>query len=117
MILVGHHYPQEFREDVIPGKKKVKISGLVDSEAFLDLAGKHARVKAYVYGHSHDWGVETSGDGMHRVNLPPTAYVFRPERPNGWVLATVGAEGMKLELRALDRAHAQQGEVRDLGWR
>jgi Icc protein len=117
VILVGHHYPQVFRDDVIPGDKKIKISGLVDSEAFLELARQHPRVKAYIYGHSHDWKVSTPADGVHQVNLPPTAYVFDPKRPQGWVLATVGRDGMKLELRALERGHAQHGEVEALAWR
>lgn len=115
-ILVGHHYPQVFRTDVIPSEEEIKISGLVDSEPFLEMLAEHPAAKAYVFGHSHDWHTETDGNGVHRINLPPTAYVFRPERPSGWVKATVGESGLQLELRSLDRDHPQHGEVRELRW-
>jgi 3',5'-cyclic AMP phosphodiesterase CpdA len=117
VIMVGHHYPQVFRDDVIPGKEKIKISGLVDSVPFLDIARRFPRAKAYVFGHSHDWKTDTTGDGFHQINLPPTAYVFNPAKPNGWVLAALSAGGLSLELRALDPAHAQHGKTVDLKWR
>lgn len=116
VILAGHHYPQEFRENVIGGAEKAKISGLVDSEAFLELVAAHPQVKAYIFGHSHDWGVRTSS-GCHFVNLPPTAYVFKPDRPNGWVKAAISDAGMTLELRALDTGYPEHGKVLEFGWR
>lgn len=116
-LLVGHHYPQVFRTDVIPSDEAIKISGLVDSEAFLELVRRHTHVKAYFYGHSHDWKTKTPADGLHEVNLPPTAYVFKPERPNGWVRVQVTEGEMSLELRALDPEHPQDGESKTLAWR
>lgn len=116
-ILIGHHYPQVFREDIIPGDEKIKISGLVDSEPFLDLLGKHPSAKAYIYGHSHTWLTKQESNGLHQINLPPTAYVFNPKMPNGWVRATLGASGIGLELRALDPQHPQHGETKQLAWR
>jgi len=115
-ILVGHHYPQVFREDIIPGKEKIKISGLVDSEAFLGAIASRKAAKAYLYGHSHTWLLKEE-EGVHHVNLPPTAYVFDAQRPNGWVRATVSREGMDLELRSLDPEHPQHGETHRLAWR
>jgi len=116
-IIVGHHYPQIFREDIIPGDEKIKISGLVDSEEFLKVINTRTSAKAYVYGHSHTWILKKNADGLHEVNLPPTAYVFDPKRPNGWVRATVSAGGLSLELRTIDPAHPQHGERHDLVWR
>lgn len=116
-IIMGHHYPQVFREDIIPGKEKIKISGLVDSEEFLNILGSRSSAKAYLYGHSHTWLLKKSVGGLHEINLPPTAYVFSPERPNGWVRATVSATGLSLELRVLDPSHPQHGEKHDLAWR
>lgn len=116
-ILVGHHYPQVFREDIIPGEKKIQISGLVDSEAFLATLSERRAAKAYVYGHSHTWLLKRGEDGLHQINLPPTAYVFDEARPSGWVRATVSARGMSLELRSLDRAHPRHGERHELVWR
>jgi 3',5'-cyclic AMP phosphodiesterase CpdA len=116
-ILVGHHYPQVFREDIIPGEEKIKISGLVDSEPFLDLLARHPAAKAYIYGHSHTWLLKRGEDGLHESTLPPTAYVFNPSMPAGWVRASLTATGLALELRALDPAHPQHGETHRLAWR
>lgn len=116
-ILIGHHYPQVFRTDIIPSPEEIKISGLVDSEPFLGLLGSHPAAKAYLYGHSHRWGIEQDEDRVHRVNLPPTAYVFDETRPSGWVRATLSSTGMKLELRSLDTTHPSHGEIHDLAWR
>jgi Icc protein len=116
-LLVGHHYPQVYREDIIPGDEKIKISGLVDSEPFMALADRHRHVQTYIYGHSHDWKLGVSAGGVHQVNLPPTAYVFNPAKPNGWVRATVGEGGLTLELRALDPAQADHGKPKELKWR
>lgn len=115
-IIVGHHYPQVFREDIIPGDEKIKISGLVDSTEFLAGLSKLPAAKAYLYGHSHLWGYQREAGGLHMVNLPPTAYVFQEGKPNGWVRATLGEKGMNLELRCLDPGHPSQGEKRVLEW-
>jgi len=116
-LVIGHHYPQVFREDIIPGDEKIKISGLVDSEPFLEVLRTHRSAKAYIYGHRHNWLTKQDADGLHEINLPPTAYVFDESRPNGWVRATLAATGISLELRALDPAHPEHGKVRALGWR
>ena len=116
-LLIGHHYPQVFREDVIPSDKPIKISGLVDSEPFLELIGTRPQAKAYVYGHSHTWGVKSDEVGFHQINLPPTSYVFDVKRPNGWVKAKISETGMELELSALDKAHPEHAKVQKLAWR
>jgi len=116
-ILVGHHYPQVFRDDIIPSDQKIKISGLVDSEAFLDLIGKHSAAKAYIHGHSHTWLLKKETNGLHQINLPPTAYVFNSAMPSGWVRATLSEGGIELELRALDPRHPKHGETHQLPWR
>lgn len=117
VILIGHHYPEPERVDVIPIDPPPPIAGLVDGDALLDIARRHGQVKAYVYGHSHFWGVRTDDHGLHHVNLPPTAYVFRPEQPSGWVLATAHADHMTLELRSLDPDHEHHAAVTTLRWR
>ncbi|MEM7147141.1 MAG: metallophosphoesterase [Verrucomicrobiota bacterium] len=114
VILVGHHYPEVFRDDVIGGDEKIEIAGLMDGPAFMEMVTGFPSVKAYVYGHSHDWGMRTGAEGVHRVNLPPTSYIFKEGRPRGWVLAEVGEAGVRLDLRELDGGG---GEVRELGWR
>ncbi len=116
-VMIGHHYPQVFREDVIPADNPIKISGLVDSEAFLETVEKRNAGKAYIYGHSHKWNTEIDDNGVHQVNLPPVAYVFDETRPSGWVRATFSDSGVELELRSLDTEHPQHGEKKSLPWR
>ena len=74
-------------------------------------------MKAYVFGHTHDWKLKPDSSGIHLINLPPVAYVFKETMPSGWVQATLRRDGMKLELRCVNSAHAQQGETHDLPWR
>ena len=117
-IIVGHHYPQVFREDVIPSEEeKIRISGLLDSRELLTLLSENTTAKAYIYGHSHLWGHREDDSGIHLLNLPPTAYVFQEDKPNGWVRANLSPKGMELELRCIDPSHAQHGERRELKWR
>ena len=116
-ILIGHHYPQVFREDVIPSDKPIKISGLVDSDAFLDLIRPLSEVKAYVYGHSHNWATKKDANGIQQINLPPTSYVFDESRPSGWVRASISGTGIEMELRSLDPTHPQHGKKTSLSWR
>jgi len=116
-IVFGHHYPQVFRTDVIPASEPIRISGLVDSEAFVGLLARETAAKAYFYGHSHRWSLDRDEAGLHRVNLPPVAYVFSEEQPSGWVLATLEARGCTLELRSLDPSHPAHGAEHRLDWR
>ena len=94
-----------------------KRSDLKDSEAFLNIIRPRKQVKAYIYGHTHSWHVEQDPSGIHLINLPALGYVFRPEDPSGWVLATLKRRGMRLELRSMDPAHRAHGQVVELKWR
>ncbi|NLT71773.1 MAG: hypothetical protein GXX91_13940 [Verrucomicrobiaceae bacterium] len=116
-IVIAHHYPQAPPSETAVEGKKSRVTGLVDTEPFLELLRTHRSVKAYLYGHSHNWRSKDGADGLHEVNLPPTAYVFDETRPNGWVRATLSAAGMALELRALDPAHPEHGKVTEFKWR
>lgn len=116
VILIGHHYPELSRENVIPVDPAPPIPGLLDGGPLLELAHRHPRVKAYIFGHSHFWAVKTDDHGLNHINLPPTAFVFRPENPSGWVLATAHPDHLTLELRSLDPEHAEHGRVTTLRW-
>ncbi len=91
--------------------------GLKDTFAFLEVLRPRKQVKAYIYGHTHDWKVETDNSGLHLVNLPPVAYVFQEGKPSGWVHARLRAEGMHLELRCIDTTHKEHGRKVELNWR
>lgn len=106
VILVHHN----------PGTRE-KINGLKDTETLLGVIRPRPQVKAWVFGHTHTWRTDQDESGLHLINLPPVAYVFRPDDPAGWVHATMRRDGMKLELRCIDPAHRNHGQVVDLKWR
>ena len=89
----------------------------MDSDAFLPLISQHRQVKAFIFGHTHDWSVEQHSSGVHFINLPPVAYVFKAGRPSGWVGAELERGGLKLELRCLDASHPENGTIKHLKWR
>lgn len=91
--------------------------GLRDTLAFFEVIRPRKQVKAYIYGHTHAWGVQQDFSGIHLVNLPAVSYVFRQGEPAGWIHATLGANGMRLELRCVDPAHKAHGQQVNLGWR
>jgi len=110
-IVMVHHNPQG---PVLPGGKP--LSGLTDTEALIRTLDAHPKVKALIYGHTHNWEVKTKNSGLHCINLPPVAYTFNKERPSGWVTARVDAKGMTLELRSLNLAHPEHGQKKRLEW-
>ena len=91
--------------------------GLKDTIALLEVLRPRQHVKAYIFGHTHHWEVQQDPSGLHLVNLPAVAYVFREGEPSGWVRATLAPEGMRLELRCVDQKHPAHGQVHDLNWR
>ena len=66
---------------------------------------------------THTSGKWRSREDLHCVNLPTTAYVFRPGEPTGWVDAFLSETGIALELRCLDNTHLKNREKHDLIWR
>lgn len=110
-VIMTHHNPQG---PVPEGKKP---SGLTDSDALFTVLAKHKKVKALIYGHTHTWEHKKhEATGIQLINLPPVAYVFGKERPNGWVIARATKEKLELELRALNPAHDQHGEKVEIVW-
>ena len=106
-VIVVHHNPGEDN----------KIGGLKDTEALLEILRPRKQVKAWIYGHTHNWKVTEDSSGIHLVNLPPVSYIFREGDPAGWIHATTRPAGMKLELRAIDPGHKAHGQMVDLKWR
>jgi len=105
-LVLVHHQPDN----------RPIVSGLVDTDPLFEVLTPRRHVKALFFGHTHVWAV-TQRDGIHLVNLPPTAYVFAPSQPNGWVDARLAADGATLELRCLNPQHAQHGQRVELKWR
>ncbi len=106
VILVHHN----------PGTSE-NITGLKDTQALFEIIRPRKQVKAWIFGHTHNWNVVADESGVHLVNLPPVAYIFREGNPSGWVHATTRRDGMRLELRCVDAKHQSHGQVVDLKWR
>lgn len=109
-LVMAHHTPQ-----FEPPPEGKPWGGIKDTALFLDLLAGHRHVKAFIFGHSHNWSVEKRGT-LQLVNLPPVAYVFGEGKPNGWVLAETSDNGLNLELRTIDPQHKQNGERVALAW-
>jgi 3',5'-cyclic AMP phosphodiesterase CpdA len=90
---------------------------LQDTAELMEILRPRRHVKAYFFGHTHRWSVEHDASGLCLINFPPVAYVFEKGRPNGWVHATLLADGARLELRCLDQKHKDHGQVVNLNWR
>jgi 3',5'-cyclic AMP phosphodiesterase CpdA len=98
-ICVAHHNP-----DVGASK----INGLSDTKDFLAALATRKQAKAFVFGHTHRWGTGER-DGLRLINLPPTAWLFDPAAPRGWVDVRFSAEGAVFTLNTLDGKHAEDG--------
>lgn len=106
-IVMMHHDP-DLRE---------KRSGLKDTEKLWEVLAPRKQVKALIYGHTHNWKIERHSSGIHQINLPPVAYVFNNDRPNGWVEAMVTPDALVLRLKAFDHNHREHGQKLSLKWR
>ncbi len=93
-----------------------KVPGLVDTPALLELVKDRPQVKAIFFGHTHVWD-HVEHQGIHLVNLPPVAYVFGAEMPNGWVDCQLTAAGATLKLLCHDEKHARHEQTLELAWR
>ena len=93
------------------------IRGLKDTEELFTVIRPRSQVKAFIFGHTHNWKVTADSSGIHLVNLPPVAYPFLASNPAGWVQATARRDGLNLELRCVDPTHKDHGEIVDLKWR
>ncbi len=105
-IIVVHHCPD------VTGRL-----GLKDTPELEAVFARHRQVKAFIFGHTHAWGLSQPANGVHQINLPPTGYVFQPGHPSGWVRMTLARDGMEVELRSLDPAQPDHGQVQKLKWR
>lgn len=106
-LVVAHHNP------IGPADKP---SGLLDTDALLEVLAARRQVKAYFFGHTHHWEVKQQA-GIWLVNLPPVAYVFRAGEPSGWVHCRLADKGATLELHCLDASHHAHRQRVELAWR
>jgi len=74
------------------------------------------KVKAIVYGHSHEYKF-SEFEGIHLINLPAVGYNFSDTEPVGWVEANLTAKGGDFTLHAIAGNKDKDGSVKKLAWR
>jgi Icc protein len=89
---------------------------LQDLPRLFDIIQPVAKVKAIVYGHSHEYAF-SDFEGIHLINLPAVAFSFGNDQPIGWVEARLGRAGGEFVLHAIGGNTDQDGRARQLRWR
>lgn len=89
---------------------------LLDAPRLFDLIAPVKKVKAIVYGHSHEYGF-SKFERVHLINLPATAYTFGNAQPVGWVEARLTAQGGTFILHAVAGNTQIDGQTTKLRWR
>jgi hypothetical protein len=107
-LVMAHHNP-------VFGQP-ARNMGLEDTKELFEVLVPRKHVKAYIFGHTHHWSVERH-EGIHLVNLPPVAYLFKQGDPNGWVEAQLADDRVTFQLHALDPKHPANGQKLNLSWR
>ena len=87
-----------------------------NGQTLLNLLVKQKKVKAFFFGHTHQWRVEKWVD-VPMINQPPVSYYFGQGDPNGWVDMNLTGSGAELELRCINETHRRHGERHHLHWR
>lgn len=89
---------------------------LLDVLRLFDLIKPVRKVKAILYGHSHEYGY-SQFQGIHLINLPAMGYNFSNTEPVGWVEARLTAKGGDFTLHAVAGNKDKDGRVTNLTWR
>lgn len=89
---------------------------LLDSPRLFEIIKPMRKVKALVYGHSHDYAFATH-EGIHLINLPAVGYSFKAEMPIGWIEANLTARGGEFTLHAVAGNTGIDSQVTTLTWR
>ncbi len=89
---------------------------LLDVPRLFDIIKPIRKVKAVLYGHSHEYGF-SEFEGIHLVNLPAVGYNFSDTEPVGWVEARLTAKGGDFTLHVVAGNKEKDGSVKKLAWR
>ncbi|MGE5295527.1 MAG: metallophosphoesterase [Solirubrobacterales bacterium] len=89
---------------------------LLDSRRLFDIIRPVGKVKAVVYGHSHEFRF-SQYRGIHLVNLPATGYSMSRKQPVGWVEARLTDQGGEFTLHAVGGNRKDDGCCERLVWR
>jgi 3',5'-cyclic AMP phosphodiesterase CpdA len=89
---------------------------LLDVPRLFDIIKSIRKVKAILYGHSHEYRY-SEFEGIHLINLPATGYNFSDAEPVGWVEARLTAKGGDFTLHVVAGNKDKDGSVKKLAWR
>ena len=89
---------------------------LLDVPRLFNIIKPIRKVKAILYGHSHEYGY-SEFEGIHLINLPATGYNFSDTEPIGWVEARLTAKGGDFTLHVVAGNEDKDGCVTKLTWR
>ncbi len=89
---------------------------LLDIPRLFDLIKPVSKVKALVFGHSHELGF-SDYEGIHLINLPAVGYNFTDDQPVGWMEAQFTRSGATFRLHAVGRPRPGDGRTERLSWR
>jgi UDP-2,3-diacylglucosamine pyrophosphatase LpxH len=99
-LVVGHHNPS-------------LRSNLRDTAAFYEVITPRKQVKAYIYGHTHCWGLNKH-EGIHLVNVPTVSAWKDAEQPRGFLTADLHPNRMAVTLHTVGHKETKDHE---LAWR
>ena len=93
-------------------------AGLRDNEVFFRAIAPRKQVKAYFYGHTHQWSL-AQRQGIHLLNLPSVLCGHNHEQSYGFVTARLRPDGATLTtlFYMLGCRHPAYGATIDLPWR
>lgn len=109
-LVVAHHNPQ-----FAPPAEGRRWGGMRDTEQLFQLLMPREHVQAVVFGHTHNWSIDRRGR-LHLINLPPVAYVFNENHPNGWVDTLLTPDGIELRLQTIDPEDKRHDQLISLAW-
>jgi 3',5'-cyclic AMP phosphodiesterase CpdA len=89
---------------------------LLDVLWLFELVKPIKKVKAIVYGHSHEYKTSEL-EGIHLINVPATAYTFNDKEPAGWIEARLTPDGGEFVLHAIAGNTQIDGRTEGLRWR
>jgi 3',5'-cyclic AMP phosphodiesterase CpdA len=89
---------------------------LLDAPWLFEIVKPIAKVKALVYGHSHEYAF-SDYEGIHLINLPAVGYNFSDKEPVGWVEVRLTGAGGEFVLHTVGGNHEMDGRVQQLRWR
>lgn len=89
---------------------------LLDAPRLFDLVKPITKVKALVYGHSHEYAF-SDYEGIHLINLPAVGYNFNDREPVGWIEVRLAGDGGEFILHAVGGNREMDGRATPLHWR